>query len=393
VENMRGRLAGMVIWVGLLWAGCVTAADGAREGEDINRIVASLSKAENDLAGYIVTARESNVTFSQYGALQEALGTKTNLSPKAATKIQAIVAHLPAVATNTCVYTYRFGPESVLTTALEDDGRGQPKTDRRMLATSQYILESRVSLQARGDGKPNIPNGRIFLRKSSVTGDWPMYLSRATLGDIIKTALGATCSAGTLPDGEKCYILNIVATSNTPVANRKLVLTADALQPVELSSYLPDGTIYSRATLDFDTDSKPPALCRTATYEQFTDGHVYRRSVWRLESVASEKMPPTETASGFFAPLTSVVDERFSRPLTYMVGSRLPNSLEIEQMLTNQHGAARFEAATLSRSALPLTMARPVQHTARRVVVALVLVLTSLVFLIAYRFLAKPARR
>lgn len=390
--NMRGKLAGTMICLALLWAGGGAAVDGVQQGEDIGRVMGSLLKAENDLVGYIITARDSNVTFSQYGTLQAALSSKTNLSPEVAAEMEALVRHLPAVATNTCVYTYRFGSEAVLTRALEADDRGQPKTDKRILATSQYVLESRISLQVRDDGKPNIPDGRIWLRKSGVTGGWPMYLSRATLGELIKASPGASSSSGTLPNGEKCYTVDILATSNTPIANRKLVLTADDLRPVELCSYLPDGTLYSRTTLDFSGDAKPPELCRTASYEQFRDGHVYQRSVWRLESVARLESPPTETVNGFFAPLTAVMDERFSRPLTYMVGSRLPNNLEVEQMLTNRHGVARFEAATLSRGAGPLATAHPRLQAAKRVVVALVLVLTTLMFLIGYRYLAKPKR-
>ena len=387
--SMRGRMAGMILCLALLWTACGAATDGVQKGEEIGRIVGSLLRTENDLTGYVVTARQSNVTFSQYGGLQAALNS-TTLSPKQAAEIQALVGHLPVAATNTCVYTYRFGAEAVLTTALEEGVRGEPKTDKRVLATSEYVLESQVRLQARGDGKPNIPNGRIWLRKSGVTGGWPMYLSRATLGELIKSSPGASCSAGTLPNGEKCYIVNMLATSNTPIANRKLVFTADHLRPVDLSSYLPDGTMYSRASLDFSGDGEPPGLCRTATYEQFNDGHVYRQSVWRLESVAREESPQMEKVNGFFAPLTPVFDERFSPPLTYRVGSRLPNSQEAEQMRTNKHGVARFEAATLSRSAVPLTLTRPIQHTAGRVAVALVMVLTTLLVLLGYRLFAKP---
>ena len=59
-------------------------------------------------------------------------------------------------------------------------------------------------------------------------------------------------------------------------------------------------------------------------------------------------------------------------------------------MRTNKHGVARFEAATLSRSAVPLTLTRPIQHTAGRVAVALVMVLTTLLVLLGYRLFAKP---
>jgi hypothetical protein len=192
-----------------------------------------------------------------------------------------------------------------------------------------------------------------------------LYLSRATLGEVIKSSPGVTCSADTLPNGEKCYVLNLLGSTNTPISKMKLVLTTVDLRPLELSSYLADGIIYSRAKLDFGADTQPLGLCRAATYEQFSEGHLYRRSVWHLESAVPDKSPPTEKLDEFFAPLTAIADERFSRPLTYMVGSRLPNDSETQEMLTNRHATARFEAKTLSRSLLPATVSPPQHQPAR----------------------------
>jgi hypothetical protein len=378
--------------VALLGASPATMADGVRGSEELTRTLGRFFGPENSLTGYLITARETNLTYTQFGPAQAILNSGAKLSPKTAADARAIVASLPLVVTNITAYTYRFGPGAVLTSAVDEDDHGQAKSEKRILATSQYLLQSRVSLQPRSDRKPNVPDGKISRRIDGVGGGWPLFLNRATLGEIVRSSPKVIFRAEALPSGEKCSVLEILGTSNTPIAKMKLLLTTGELKPLELSSYLPDGTIYSRATLHFTAGDNPPGVCRFATCEQFSQGHLYRRSVWHLESVGVDEFAPQDTPSGFFAPFSSVADERFSRSLTYMVGSRLPNDLEIAQMLTNRHAIARFEAKTLNRSAQP-TIALPPPHLAAgRIMVLLALALTMLISLLGCWFLVKPGR-
>jgi hypothetical protein len=302
--------------------------------QELARILKALSQAESEQqTGYKVTALETNFIF-----------------------YSSTTASKQVIQTNFCSYIYRFGKDAVFITCERRDLAGDLTQERKTLIQNDEIWEYTDFHKGVSNGEMNSNVGSIERRKERVLVGVPAFLSKSTLYDFITKSPSANVEIGTSSKGTNSYVIKISCPPKSLVDSYRLYLNSNTLMPVELNSYLPDGSVSSLTTLQFEDSGEKSNVCKRAESKIFSGGALIMQSFWLSVSLEKDDLPIKEAKDldSFFPPLTRVSDRRFARPFLYHMGRRLPNSNEIDLILSSSNGVAKYEAATTSGRGMPL---------------------------------------
>lgn len=294
------------------------------QNQDLARILNALPQVPAGLlSGYKVSARETNIVFGQ-------LNSATKSSKQ----------------TNVCAYVYRFGVGVVSISCQTFDLSGKLIKERNTFLTRDEVWDYNNSHKEGTDGGSRSDWGSIQSRGSTILSGVPAFLSKSELHDFIKKSPSAIVEIGNSSKGRNCYIVKVATPPKSLVETYKLFLDFNTLTPVEFNSYLSNGTPCSLTELQFEEPGGSPFVFKKAQAKLFSEGLLIMDSSWTSENVERDGIPLKESFETFFPPHTRISDRRFTRPLAYHMGRRLPTSNEIQIMLTITNGVAKYEAAS-----------------------------------------------
>ena len=310
---------------------CLTALG---QSQDWERILSALPPITGGLAGYTITALETNITFDQNKIALQFLqsGSKTNLSKGSISD------------TNICCYVYKFGNGVVFVSREQFNTFGKLTQKDTLLITANEVRGYHNPVKADEASGSNTGWAEIRTREANSLSGVPMFLSKSMLRQAMANSPVQSCELGQSLRGENCYIIRLPPPPDTPIKAYKLFLRSDTLAPVELNSYFANEELYSRSDLQFEVPESAPFLFKRVDSQIFEDGELSGRSVWTIERAEKDNRPLTENIESFIPTNTQVCDHRFSKPVNYHMRAHPPTTEQINLMLTSDTGVASYEA-------------------------------------------------
>ncbi len=339
---------------------------------DMERVLLALLNREHELVGYRVTAVETNVLFpASHPALRsDALQAHPGLREK------LLEMSLAGAQTNIVSHVWSFQKDLIWMESWKSEASGVAVLNSRRAATKQEVLSSEKFMGGSVDLATvrNSASGVIQRRSEEFIPGPPFYLGRGRLSEWLRGCSGVRCSREVGPEGQNHYILNLTNLCQFGIQGAdlpgRIMLRASDVIPLEFETYDSAGEVISSTQIQYGEFGNGLLLCNKAVTRYFNDNQLYKLSVLEILAVEPEMPRETPTVASFFSLGTIITDRRFSKPVSYRLGTRPPTRAEIEQMLTNRTGVPLYEAATSIHSAS--------QRTGRKVVVvgALLLVLS-----------------
>jgi len=354
----------------------------------------ALSKDAWMLKGLRVEAHTMAVTYGPKNPAANLLketASKPNLSKQemeAMQKLQAFVEkQRTLLTTNTASFVYQFQPGTIAVRSKESDTQG-PRQATITLASNDVIYRSVTYLKPASSGKKLGPSGSIQWRTNkALVPDVPVFLSRTLLRELVDSSRDVHVTP-TNHNGIDCTAIH-ARPENTPVAYLILLESSDGT-PLEFQTFY-NGRHISSTILTFDNSGDFPFLCRRAESRSYSQGRLFQEKTWVLDSVSNAGEPLVADVAEIFRIGTEVSDQRFGKPLSYSVGSRLPTDAEIKGMLSDMRGIVRYHLATMApaNSKKVSLLASPLR---RRLVLAVLVVFAVLAAALILKALAGQRR-
>jgi hypothetical protein len=300
-------------------------------------VVAAILQSKDDLNGCEISAVETNVTLTSIGPVSRLLSdSNTNIPAELRAQLKTTLHRESSASTNVFLHVYKFFGDKILVNkeiSLFDGKRIQAST----LITSNAVLQLRTA------GDTNfMDTGIISKRNTNYLEGVPLFLSKTILCKWIRNSIGATCTIGKSESNEECYIFNVLPDINDPQKTRyQVFFDAVSLKPVLLYSYSAEGDLTSSTQLMFGSDGE--FICQKAITTDFEKKQEWRKTVWQVTAVATQKKQIEISEASFLHYNTHVIDERYNA--SYTMGKRPPTELELQKM-SGKFGKRDYELAT-----------------------------------------------
>ncbi|HET7624158.1 MAG TPA: hypothetical protein VFM25_02745 [Verrucomicrobiae bacterium] len=374
---------------------CFAVAFGsyADQIKSISEILEGLTANASKLEDVKITARETNIIFNDYSPVSRLLNSRSSFSNEELKKLKTFANSNTGITTNIKTCIYQFGEDTLLINILGVD-KQTGEAGAKTFVTTTNVFMSRTFLGR--DGNTNITEiGEIYNKTSNV--GLPHFFNKFILAQWITNSDEVSYTTGKSLHGYDSYIITFTPPTKSPVANYKLFIRLVDMEPVELDSYFSDGKPYSISELEFQNHDHP-TICKRAATRIFSGEHVFREIFWEVAKI--EKTPPTmaENIDSFFSEGALVSDKRFSKPIIYTQGRRLPNDSEIKEILKSPRGVVKYQLATHSDRGLAIiaaTRAKLISEANNpvRVVIRVVIFIVFLLPPVLFIFIAFKNRR
>lgn len=326
----------------------------ADERQAPTRILASLASGE-EIVGLKIVANETTLSFNGNSPVAHALESGPKLAKEVLDKLAAFPAPDPDVTSNTCVHTYLFQADRVFVT-MNGVNPQTKQIGEHTLATSNAVFTWRSFLATGGDTN-GACLGEAYLRVGNGPVGWPCFLTKRGLAEWIAQSPELRCELEAPSQGAAFYAITLPPPTPSPLKSYRLRIRADDLNPVELSCYSQDGSLYSTSELEFQ-GGEHSSICKRARTRVFSGSAVFTESIWEVAKIEKVEPSVVQDADSFFPEGTRVSDLRFAKPIVYRQGSRPPNVSEVRAMLEGPRGAVKYEATTHSKAQLAELLAR-----------------------------------
>jgi hypothetical protein len=329
---------------------------GISQTQDVARILDAIAPVNATLTGYKITAVETNVIFlPNLAAMSVLQSDATNKLSKESLKfLRELASKKNKTETNTSSSVYQFDSKNILIFSQDYNGQSNLVLESKVLVTDGEVQSFYYPRNTPNADKVDSRWAEIRKRFTNSLVGMPIFLSKTTLREFIVNSGTCSYNTGDSSAGKACFIFTLPFApgpfpSGSMIEGYKLFVQRDTLNPVEFNCYLSDGTLLSRTVLEFDQPGQAPYVCRKAYSQDFRDGKLYKQSTWTVKSVEEDPEGIHQDPDVFIPQLTRVCDTRFEKQLSYFKGARLPNSAEINLMLTSPHGVPAYEAKTIVR--------------------------------------------
>lgn len=318
--------------------------------QDLNTILVSLSKNTNTLNGWHVSAKDTSVNSAVKRTLLEHVRTNTALSSEQVKGLLGIANKLSDTESNTTLIDYKFGDETSIITFEQFNSSGELTRKRNILLNGNEVREFHETYEKTSKGTNFGSYSTIYNKEGAVLAELPLFFSVGTLYNHIIAASNITCEAGKSSNDRDCYV---ISSSGYPMRNTwpevpgrpvlgrySLLLETNNLIPVEFNSFLANGERYCHIDLQFEGSGSFSNVCKRAVWESAVE-----RGVWEIESIRIENDNLSVNPDTFIPAGTRVEDRRVTnQTLNFTMGTRPPNSKQVEMMRTNKLSVVRYEA-------------------------------------------------
>jgi len=302
-------------------------------------ITVDTGSSARDVAGIIARAKQGGHTL-----------TREQLA-----HLQSLAGDARVVRAVTNTFTQRFMLENEVTLIVREREGTIPAQHRILITDDEQMVCTTVV------PKPSDTQMVPYLlgeRRVPTFGGVPLFLSKSTLSKWIISADSATIGFGLSTSGDECRVVSFNGPPETPDAEFRLFLRKEDSLPLEVASYGHNGQMRSLTKLTFHDNARTSAFCQRAETSVFSGTNVVKESIWESLSAQSYEGSMIEDKESFFPAGTIVTDRRFSKPLLYVMGLRLPTDEELVAMLKSPRAVADYEAASRTEAQI----AKPAPH-------------------------------
>lgn len=371
----------MKLVTALVIIGGITCSQVKAQDQKVVAILQSLSPGDERISDCKIEARETIVKFK--GDLASELKSAGLVLDESH---RSLIASINNSTTNSIQEVFQFADGNMLISRVVHGKQPtEPSYEEKVFSALGVVYRTHDFLALNGarSSKTNTVVGELSKQANYRYSGSPIFLSTEILKNWIQKSPNLKHSTGNSSIGEECEVIEIPGERGDPVSVYKLFFRARDYSPVEILSFLADGSLYSITKMNFPSKIQKPNVCESARTQVFSGSNVVRESFWEMTRMVKGEPFPKVNGDHFFPMGTRVRDDRFDRPLDYVMGTRLPNNEEIKEMLADRNrGGVRYQLAThsISGNAGRTTKLNPIIR-----IVLLLLFFTFPIFLLGKR--------